>query len=112
MVSAEAPNAAEPEPDQNGIDPPELVVISGVSGAGRSTAAKVLEDLGWFVVDNLPPSLIPTMVDLAARTRGSVPRIAVVVDVRGRSFFEHLHEALGLIDSGGLRHRIVFLDSA
>ena len=122
MVSAAAPNPAEPEHDQNGADqsgadqnggdPPELVVISGMSGAGRSTAAKVLEDLGWFVVDNLPPSLIPTMVDLAARTRGSVPRIAVVVDVRGRSFFEHLHEALGLIDSGGLRHRIVFLDSA
>ena len=92
-------------------EPPELVVISGMSGAGRSTAAKVLEDLGWFVVDNLPPSLIATMVDLAARTQGSVPRIAVVVDVRGRSFFEHLHEALSHIDSTGLRHRIVFLES-
>lgn len=93
-------------------EPPELVVISGMSGAGRSTAAKVLEDLGWFVVDNLPPSLIATMVDLAARTQGSVPRIAVVVDVRGRSFFEHLHEALEHIESTGLRHRIVFLESA
>jgi UPF0042 nucleotide-binding protein len=93
-------------------EPPELVVISGMSGAGRSTAAKVLEDLGWFVVDNLPPSLIPTMVDLAARTQGSVPRIAVVVDVRGRSFFEHLHEALEEMEAGGLRHRIVFLESA
>ncbi len=109
MVSAAA-SATEPEPP--GGEPPELVVISGMSGAGRSTAAKVLEDLGWFVVDNLPPSLIPTLVDLAARTRGSVPRIAVVVGVRGRSFFEHLHEALEQMDSGGLRHRIVFLDSA
>ena len=95
-----------------GHEPPELVVISGMSGAGRSTAAKVLEDLGWFVVDNLPPSLIPTMVELAARTQGSVPRIAVVVDVRGRSFFEHLHEALEQMEAGGLRHRIVFLESA
>jgi UPF0042 nucleotide-binding protein len=93
-------------------EPPELVVISGMSGAGRSTAAKVLEDLGWFVVDNLPPSLIATMVDLAARTQDSVPRIAVVVDVRGRSFFEHLHEALEHIEATGLRHRIVFLESA
>jgi UPF0042 nucleotide-binding protein len=101
----------EEEHTAPGGEPPELVVISGMSGAGRSTAAKVLEDLGWFVVDNLPPSLIPTMVELAARTQGSVPRIAVVVDVRGRSFFEHLHEALGHIESGGLRHRIVFLDS-
>ncbi|HEV2639365.1 MAG TPA: RNase adapter RapZ [Actinocrinis sp.] len=98
--------------DPGGPEPPELVVISGMSGAGRSTAAKVLEDLGWFVVDNLPPSLIPTMVDLAARTQGTVPRIAVVVDVRGRSFFEHLHEALEQIEAGGLRHRIVFLESA
>ncbi|HEU5427353.1 MAG TPA: RNase adapter RapZ [Actinocrinis sp.] len=109
MVSAAA---SATESEQNGGEPPELVVISGMSGAGRSTAAKVLEDLGWFVVDNLPPSLIPTMVDLAARTQGSVPRIAVVVDVRGRSFFEHLHEALEQMDSGGLRHRIVFLESA
>jgi len=109
MVSAAA---SATESEQTGGEPPELVVISGMSGAGRSTAAKVLEDLGWFVVDNLPPSLIPTMVDLAARTQGSVPRIAVVVDVRGRSFFEHLHEALEQMDSGGLRHRIVFLESA
>ena len=64
MVSAAA---SATEPEQPG-EPPELVVISGMSGAGRSTAAKVLEDLGWFVVDNLPPSLIPTMVDLAARS--------------------------------------------
>ena len=110
MVSADASTAEEE--NQPGGEPPELVVISGMSGAGRSTAAKVLEDLGWFVVDNLPPSLIPTMVDLAARTQGTVPRIAVVVDVRGRSFFEHLHEALETIESGGLRHRIVFLESA
>ena len=98
--------------EEGADETPELVVISGMSGAGRSTAAKVLEDLGWFVVDNLPPSLIPTMVDLAARTQGSVPRIAVVVDVRGRSFFEHLHEALEHIETGGLSHRILFLESA
>lgn len=61
---------------------PELVIISGMSGAGRSTAAKCLEDLGWFVVDNLPPALIPTMVELGARSQGNVARIAVVVDVR------------------------------
>ncbi len=57
---------------------PELVIISGMSGAGRSTAAKCLEDLGWFVVDNLPPALIPTMVELGARSQGNVARIAVV----------------------------------
>ena len=57
----------------------EVVLVSGLSGAGRSTAAKVLEDLGWFVVDNLPPELISTMVELGARSRGEVARIAVVM---------------------------------
>ena len=56
----------------------DLVVITGLSGAGRSTAAKCLEDLGWFVVDNLPPSLVATMVDLASRSQGSVDKIAIV----------------------------------
>ncbi|HEV7627380.1 MAG TPA: RNase adapter RapZ, partial [Streptomyces sp.] len=73
---------------------PELVIISGMSGAGRSTAAKCLEDLGWFVVDNLPPALLPTMADLGLRSHGTVDRIAAVVDVRGRAFFADLQEAL------------------
>src|SRR6476659_9958306 len=62
----------------------QVAIVSGLSGAGRSTAAKCLEDLGWFVVDNLPPELIATMVDLGARARGGVTRIAVVLDVRSR----------------------------
>ena len=61
---------------------PDIVIITGMSGAGRSTAAKSLEDLDWFVVDNLPPGLLATMADLAERGQGAVPRIAVVVDVR------------------------------
>ena len=68
----------------------EVAIVSGLSGAGRSTAAKCLEDLGWFVVDNLPPELIATMVDLGARARGGVTRIAVVLDVRSRAFTEDL----------------------
>ncbi|GCD99498.1 RNase adapter RapZ [Embleya hyalina] len=91
---------------------PELVIISGMSGAGRSTAAKGMEDLGWFVVDNLPPSLIPAMVDLGARTQGAVARIAVVVDVRGRTFFDDLRSALGELDASGVVRRIVFLEAS
>ncbi|MBL1069083.1 RNase adapter RapZ [Streptomyces sp. 7-21] len=91
---------------------PELVIISGMSGAGRSTAAKCLEDLGWFVVDNLPPALIPTMVDLGARSQGNVARIAVVVDVRGRSFFDSLRESLTDLDAKGVTRRIVFLEAS
>ncbi|MET9469872.1 RNase adapter RapZ [Streptomyces sp. NPDC006544] len=91
---------------------PELVIISGMSGAGRSTAAKCLEDLGWFVVDNLPPALIPTMVELGARSQGNVARIAVVVDVRGRQFFDALRESLSDLESRGVTRRIVFLESS
>jgi UPF0042 nucleotide-binding protein len=91
---------------------PELVIISGMSGAGRSTAAKCLEDLGWFVVDNLPPALIPTMVELGARSQGNVARIAVVVDVRGRQFFDALRESLSDLEARGVSRRIVFLESS
>jgi RNase adapter protein RapZ len=91
---------------------PELVIISGMSGAGRSTAAKCLEDLGWFVVDNLPPALIPTMVELGARSQGNVARIAVVVDVRGRRFFDNLRDSLADLATKQVSHRIVFLESS
>ncbi|MGH8868637.1 MAG: RNase adapter RapZ [Actinomycetes bacterium] len=90
---------------------PELVIITGMSGAGRSTAAKCLEDLGWFVVDNLPPGLLPTLVELGGRTRGAVPRIATVVDVRGRAFFSDLQTALATLDTRGVQPRVVFLEA-
>jgi UPF0042 nucleotide-binding protein len=89
----------------------DLVVITGLSGAGRSTAAKCLEDLGWFVVDNLPPSLLATMVDLASRSQGSVDKIAVVVDVRSRGFTSDVRDALTELDKKGLRPRVVFLEA-
>jgi UPF0042 nucleotide-binding protein len=89
----------------------DLVVITGLSGAGRSTAAKCLEDLGWFVVDNLPPSLLGTMVDLASLSQGSVDKIAVVVDVRSRGFTSDVHAALAELDQRGLRPRVVFLEA-
>ena len=62
------------------------MIVTGLSGAGRSTAAKCLEDLGFFVVDNLPPELVATLVDLGSRSQGAVTRLAVVMDVRSRAF--------------------------
>ena len=90
----------------------QLVVVTGLSGAGRSTAAKCLEDLGWFVVDNLPPALLPTMVDLGSRSQGAVGRIAVVVDVRSRAFSSDLHTALEEIGTLGVHPRVLFLEAA
>jgi RNase adapter protein RapZ len=90
----------------------EVVVVSGLSGAGRSTAAKCLEDLGYYVVDNLPPSLIAAMVDLGSHTSGEVTRIAVVVDVRSRAFSADLRSVIGELDERGYRPRVLFLEAS
>ena len=90
--------------------PGELVVVTGMTGAGRSTAAKELEDLGFYVVDNLPPTLLPEVVRLVDESRGRTQRVAVVVDVRSGSFFGDLQETL----AKGLPQRrttLVFLDA-
>ena len=91
---------------------PDLAIITGMSGAGRSTAANVLEDLGWFVVDNLPPALLPTLAELAGRSRGDVARMAAVVDVRSRTFFADLTAALAALKEFGSDPRIVFLEAS
>jgi UPF0042 nucleotide-binding protein len=91
---------------------PDLTIITGMSGAGRSTAANVLEDLGWFVVDNLPPALLPTLAELGGRSRGDVARMAAVVDVRSRAFFTDLTAALTQLADDGSDPRIVFLEAS
>jgi RNase adapter protein RapZ len=91
--------------------PPDIVIITGMSGAGRSTAAKSLEDLDWFVADNLPPDLLPTMLDLARRAKDAVPRIAAVVDVRSRAFSTDLKSVIGDLDARGTRPYVVFLEA-
>jgi len=90
---------------------PDIVIITGMSGAGRSTAAKSLEDLDWFVVDNLPPGLLVTMADLGGRLQGAVPRIAVVVDVRSRAFTMDLHTSIADLEARGVHPRVVFLEA-
>jgi RNase adapter protein RapZ len=89
----------------------EVVIVSGLSGAGRSTAAKCLEDLGYFVVDNLPPELIATMVDLGDRASGLI-RLGVVMDVRSRAFSADLHEVIVDLDRRGYRPRVLFLEAS
>jgi len=103
----------EQQTDQtDSTEPPagELVVVTGMTGAGRSTAAKELEDLGFFVVDNLPPSLLPDVVRLVDDSRGRQQPIAVVVDVRSGSFFDEIGRALAHA-STGRNATLVFLDA-
>jgi RNase adapter protein RapZ len=88
---------------------PDFTIISGLSGAGRSEAAKALEDLGYFVIDNLPPALIGKMAELAQRPGSGVQHVALVVDVRGGQFFPELTEALKDLAQRGVDYRIMFL---
>jgi UPF0042 nucleotide-binding protein len=96
----------------DGMPQQEIVIITGLSGAGRSTAAKSLEDLDWFVADNLPADMLPTMADLARRARGSVPRLAAVVDIRSRAFSTDLKSAISDLNVRGVRPYVVFLEAA
>lgn len=95
-----------PEPNE-----PQVLVITGMSGAGRSRAAAVLEDLDWYVVDNLPPMMLVPLVDLMAKG-SSIERVAVVVDVRGRQFFSELDKVLVHMTEAGVAYRILFLDAS
>jgi UPF0042 nucleotide-binding protein len=95
--------------DDDGL---HLVVLTGLSGAGRSTTAKCLEDLGWFVVDNLPPGLLDTMVELGTRSGGAISKIAAVVDVRSRGFTSDLQGALAALQRRGAKPRVLFLEAS
>ena len=90
----------------------DLVVITGYSGAGKSTAMNAFEDAGYFCVDNLPPEMIRGLVDLFAHPGSKVARAAVVCDVRGGTYFESLADAVDSLQAADLPHRILFLDAA
>lgn len=92
-------------------EPGEVLIVTGMSGAGRSTVANALEDLDWYVVDNLPPRMLRPLLELTELAGGAVPRVAVVVDVRGRSLFGDLPEAMRTLQANR-QVRVVFLDAS
>ena len=95
------------EPEQQ-----ELLIVTGMSGAGRSTVGNALEDLGWYVVDNLPPQMLRPLVDLAQHAGDSLPKIAAVVDVRGGRLFTDVQEAIrSLRDATETMVRVLFLEA-
>ena len=91
--------------------PLRLALVTGMSGAGRSTAARALEDLGWFIIDNMPPSLLQSAIDLARRTP-DVDRVGVVLDARGGAFFQQLAEVVAGLPRDGIDLRTVFLEAS
>jgi UPF0042 nucleotide-binding protein len=91
-------------------DRQEMLIVTGMSGAGRSTVADALEDLGWYVVDNLPPQMLRPLVELAERAGASLPRIAAVVDIRGGGFFSELRDIVQALRAG-VSVRVMFLDA-
>jgi UPF0042 nucleotide-binding protein len=91
---------------------PTLVIITGMSGAGKTIAVQSLEDLGFFCVDNLPPVLIPKFAELIEQSQGRIARVALVIDLRGREFFTALSESLGYLkEHYTIRSEILFLDA-
>ena len=88
----------------------EILIVTGMSGAGRSTVGNALEDLGWYVVDNLPPLMLRTLVDLAQHAGNALPKIAAVVDVRGGKLFADVQEAVQALREAGNVH-VLYLEA-
>ncbi len=88
-----------------------FVIITGLSGAGKSEAMKCFEDLGYFCVDNLPPVLIPKFAELCAQSGGRINKIALVVDIRGGSFFDDVSESLETLEETGFSYEILYLEA-
>lgn len=89
----------------------EIVIVTGLSGAGKSQAKNVLEDLGYYSVDNLPPSMMPEFAELMD-SREDIDKVALVVDVRGGQFFDDLDRSLGILEEKGYDVKILYLDAS
>ena len=90
---------------------PELLLVTGMSGAGRSTVGNALEDLGWYVVDNLPPQMLEPIADLFTLAKSPFPRLAVVIDVRGGEFFSALSDHVADLRARNVNLRVLFLEA-
>lgn len=89
-----------------------FVIVTGLSGAGKTQAVRSLEDLGYFCVDNLPPTLISKFADDCFRTEGNIDRVALVIDIRGGKFFDDLFQSLKEIKNNGYSYEILYLDAS
>lgn len=89
-----------------------FVIITGLSGAGKSQAVKYMEDFGFYCVDNLPPTLIPKFAELCHQSQGALDKVALVIDIRGGMFFDDLASSLQSMEKLGYKYEILFLDAS
>jgi UPF0042 nucleotide-binding protein len=89
----------------------ELLIVTGMSGAGRSTVGNALEDMDWYVVDNLPAQMIKPMAELFSRADKTLPRLAVIIDARGGQFFQDLSEHINVLKSSNINVEVLFLEA-
>ena len=111
-VPIEIPRIDEEAPPVAPATSPQMIIVTGMSGAGRSRAANALEDLDWYVVDNLPPQLLPALAGMMTTVGAGVHRLAAVVDVRSREFFAHFMRYLAEVRESGTNVRVLFLDAS
>lgn len=90
----------------------ELLIVTGMSGAGKSQAANALEDIGFYCVDNIPPAIIPSFVELSSRSGDLLNKMAIVTDMRGGVLFSEIDGVLGNLKKNNIEYKILFLDAA
>jgi len=110
--SLSSPAVSPVRPSLDGAERPRLIIITGLSGAGKSYAIKCLEDLGYYCVDNLPTTLIPTFAELAAHSTRRIERVALGVDIREREYLHSVVDVLAQLRTAGFRTEVLFLDAA
>ena len=89
-----------------------FVIVTGLSGAGKTQTIRCLEDLGFYCVDNLPPALLPKFADLCYQTEGKIEKVALVIDIRGGKFFDDLFYSLNQLKTQNYKYEILFLDAS
>ena len=89
-----------------------FIIVTGLSGAGKTEATRSLEDMGYFCVDNLPPKLIPKFAEACVQSDGKINKVALVIDIRGGIFFDDLFESLMYLKNQEFQYEILFLDAS
>lgn len=107
-----AENLQDVSEDEKNFDEPRLIIVTGMSGSGKTQACRFLEDLGYFCVDNLPPVFIPKFVELCSHASSHVSRVVLVVDTRSREFFDNLIQVLEEMDKNNQDYEMLFMDAS